>query len=101
MDASALWENFVIVERMKYLSHKQKNVDHYFWRTTQQQEIDYLEEENGSFQAFEFKWNSKRNPRFSKTFLNAYSVEKSMIISPENIEELVSFLALLETNIHW
>lgn len=90
-DTGALWENFVIAERMKWLRYNNKHVDTYFWRTTQQQEIDYLEEENGQFLAVEFKWNSKQKARFSKTFLNAYPIANSMVISPENIEHFVCF----------
>jgi predicted AAA+ superfamily ATPase len=90
-DTGALWENFVIAERMKWLRYNNKHVDTYFWRTTQQQEIDYLEEENGQFRAVEFKWNSKQKVRFSKTFLNAYPIANSMVISPENIEHFVCF----------
>lgn len=90
-DTGALWENFVIAERMKWLRYNNKHVDRYFWRTTQQQEIDYLEEENGQFRAVEFKWNSKQKARFSKTFLNAYPIANSMVISPENIEHFVCF----------
>lgn len=90
-DTGALWENFVIAERMKWLRYNNKRVDRYFWRTTQQQEIDYLEEENGQFLAVEFKWNSKQKARFSKTFLNAYPIENSMVISPENFEHFVCF----------
>lgn len=90
-DTGALWENFVIAERMKWLRYNNKHVDRYFWRTTQQQEIDYLEEENGQFLAVEFKWNSKQKARFSKTFLNAYPIANSMVISPENMEHFVCF----------
>jgi uncharacterized protein len=90
-DTGALWENFVIAERMKWLRYNNKHVDTYFWRTTQQQEIDYLEEENGQFRAVEFKWNSKQKARFSKTFLNAYPIANSMVISPENFEHFVCF----------
>jgi predicted AAA+ superfamily ATPase len=90
-DTGALWENFVIAERMKWLSYQQKHVDRYFWRTTQQQEIDYLEEVNGKFTAVEFKWNSKQTARFSKTFTNAYEIDKSTLISPENIEQFVCY----------
>lgn len=90
-DMGALWENFVIAERMKWLRYNNKHVDRYFWRTTQQQEIDYLEEENGQFHAVEFKWNSKQKARFSKTFLNAYPIAASRVITPENIEHFVCF----------
>ena len=47
----------------------------YFWRTKQQQEIDYIEELNGKLSAFEFKWNPKKNIRFPKTFTANYQAE--------------------------
>lgn len=90
-DTGALWENFVIAERMKWLRYNNKRVDRYFWRTTQQQEIDYLEEDNGFFRAYEFKWTSKQKVRFSRTFLSAYPIAETRVITPENIEQFVCF----------
>jgi len=56
-DMGPLWENFLISERLKALAQYNLDVDSYFWRTTQQQEIDYLEESLQSLTAWEFKWN--------------------------------------------
>src|SRR3990167_2497225 len=83
-DVGALWENFLLAERMKYLNQQGIDRDTYFWRTTQQQEIDYLEEDANGIIAFEFKWNARKLPRFSKTFLNAYKVNSTEVITPEN-----------------
>ena len=55
-DIGALWENYLVSERIKYLAYQQKWVNNWYWRTTEQQEIDYVEEENGQLSAFEFKW---------------------------------------------
>jgi hypothetical protein len=55
-DVGALWENYCIVERMKQLEYAQQGVNRYFWRTYDQKEIDYIEEEGGTLQAYEFKW---------------------------------------------
>lgn len=90
-DIGALWENFLIVERMKWLHQQQLEKDRFFWRTTQQQEIDYLEETPDGFAAFEFKWNNKKLPRFSKTFLNAYPVHATETITPENFTRFIGF----------
>ncbi len=89
-DVGALWENFIISERMKYLAYNQIDVEIYFWRTTQQQEIDYIEIADGKMHAFEFKWNGLKKKRlFPKTFLNAYPGVETGIISPDNIEEFI------------
>ena len=57
-----------------------------FWRTTQQQEIDYIEETDGKLKAYKFKWNPKKKARFPKTFLNAYDIESTKVVTPENID---------------
>ncbi len=84
-DVGALWENFFISERLKanhYGGHYAKS---YFWRTKSQQEIDYIEECDGSLRAFELKWNPKRaNTSIPTSFLQAYPVEEAVVITPEN-----------------
>lgn len=85
-DAGALWENFVIVERMKYLGYQGRTFNHYFWRTTQQQEIDLIEEEEGLLSAYEFKWSKTEKVRIPQTFLQNYPGTKTAIISRENLE---------------
>ncbi len=53
----------------------------------QQQEIDYLEEIDGKFSAFEIKWNSQKKPRFTKTFIENYPVEECQVINPDTFSE--------------
>ena len=61
------------------------NVIPYFWRTTQQQEIDYIEESDGRFNLFELKWNPKKaNTVIPKIFAENYVVETSSVVTPEN-----------------
>ncbi|RLD46679.1 MAG: ATPase, partial [Bacteroidetes bacterium] len=88
-DAGALWENFIISERVKYLNYSGFYGHYYFWRTTQQQEIDFIEEIDGKFSAYEFKLRNKKNKKISRTFLNNYPVEITKVITPDNIEEFV------------
>ncbi len=83
-DIGALWENFMVSERTKLLYNKQHYAGQFFWRTKQQQEIDYIEEAEGTLAAYEFKWNPKKKSRFSKTFLNAYPNHTTGIITPDN-----------------
>lgn len=88
-DIGPLWENFLVSERTKYLIHKQIHANQYFWRTRQQQEIDYIEERDGVLHAFEFKWNPKKAGSFSRTFLNAYPDHETNTIHPDNITDLL------------
>lgn len=89
-DSGALWENYCISERMKHLAYIKSSVQSYFWRTTQQQEIDYIEERESTVSAFEFKINPTSKAKFSRTFLDSYNVSQTKVISPSNIEEFIS-----------
>jgi len=88
-DAGALWENFLISERMKHMAYHNIYANQYFWRTHAQQEIDYIEEREGNIYAFEFKWSDTRKARIPKTFSNAYPEAISKIITPANFEEFI------------
>ena len=89
-DVGALWENFIISERIKANQYAGRYVNSYFWRTTQQQEIDYIEECDGQFTLFEMKWNPRRaNTQFPSSFTTNYDVREKAIITPENWMEWV------------
>lgn len=88
-DKGALWENFLISERFKFLGNNELDIKSWFWRTTQQQEIDYIEEHPDKMLAWEFKWNSQKTVRLSKTFTNAYSNTEFKVVNPENIEDFL------------
>ena len=84
-DMGALWENFFISERIKRNHYQQNYCNIYFWRTKSQQEIDYIEEQNGQMTAFEMKWSPKKaNTSIPESFLNAYNVKESIVITPDN-----------------
>ena len=89
-DMGPLWENFLISERLKTLSNAGLKVDRYFWRTTQQQEIDYIEESTQSLAAWEFKWNPKAKARIPKTFTRAYSEARCSVITPDNFIDFLT-----------
>lgn len=89
-DKGPLWENFLISERMKLLHYRQVIANRYFWRTTQQQEIDYLEERDGLLTAYEFKWKVSGRIRTPENFLKTYNIGVQRI-SRENFR---SFLEL-------
>ena len=83
-DAGALWENFMISELRKYNHYTHNYCNTYFWRTTQKQEIDYIEEKDGKLTAYEFKWNPKKKSRVSTTFTSAYPESVVKTINPDN-----------------
>ena len=89
-DAGVLWENFLVSERIKFLSNNYISVNKYFWRTTQQQEIDYIEDQDGIISAYEFKWGLAKKTRFPRTFLNAYPESETSMISKENYMNFVA-----------
>lgn len=82
-DVGALWENFLVSERVKFTGNTDKNPLRYFWRTKDQQEIDYLEEEGGQIRGFEFKWGEKKT-RVPKIFLETYAGSTVQTINREN-----------------
>lgn len=88
-DIGALWENFIIAERQKYILHMQLWVNQYYWRTKEQQEIDYIEESNGKLQTFEFKWNPQAKSKFPNSFAKAYPGSEYTVIHSENFEDFV------------
>jgi predicted AAA+ superfamily ATPase len=88
-DIGALWENFVISERIKYNDYNRRWVNRFFWRTKQQQEIDYLEECDGKLHAFEIKWNPKAKAKLTKTFATAYPDADFLVVNPENIADFL------------
>lgn len=78
-DIGALWENFIICERKKRNTYTQSYPNSYFWRTVQQQEIDYIEEHNGQLSAFGIKYSDRRKIRFPKTFTDHYQANIHVI----------------------
>jgi predicted AAA+ superfamily ATPase len=89
-DAGDLWENFVIAERLKRNAYKGSFAQSWFWRTRQQNEIDYVEEEDGRLQAFEFKWNDRKgNVKCPESFVKSYPDAEFKVITPKNVEEFL------------
>ena len=90
-DAGALWENYVISERIKKLSYDGSFTNSWFWRTKEQQEVDYIEEKDGNFCAYEFKWSdiSAKKARLPLTFSRSYPEASFSVISPQNVEDFL------------
>lgn len=89
-DTGALWENFFITERIKFNSYAGKHVNYYFWRTTSQQEIDFIEESDGEFRIFEMKWNpAKGSTKFPDSFIRTYNPKEAHIVTRANYMEFL------------
>ena len=85
-DVGQLWENFVVSERMKKVSYNEMWVNSYFWRTKQQQEIDYLEESDGKLLACEIKWNPKVKAKLPTSFMETYPNTEFVVVNRDNVE---------------
>ena len=89
-DIGALWENFLISERIKNNAYHNKHAKYYFWRTTQKQEIDFIEEVEQNLFAYEFKYNPKKaNSKCPLTFSNNYPNVPFDVITSENYMDFV------------
>jgi hypothetical protein len=86
-DIGALWENFLMSERMKLLTYKPFYGASFFWRNKAKAEVDYVEEENGKFFAYEFKWNPDAAKKFPPSFIEAYQPVETQTIHRNNFWE--------------
>lgn len=87
-DTGALWENFLMSERLKRNHYHNYYCNRYFWRTKQQQEIDYIEEAEGTITGFEFKWNPKAKVNIPANFVKTYHA-KVEVVTKENFRAFV------------
>lgn len=91
-DLGHLWENFCVLERLKYNSYRGSNPSYYFWRNYDKQEIDLIEDwqREKNLQCFEFKYNAKSKYKFPKEFNENYPNSEQHIINKNNFGELLS-----------
>ncbi len=82
-DIGQLWENFLVTERIKCQKYSQIISNNYFWRTWDQQEVDWIEERNGNLYAYEFKYSPDKK-KFSREFQVTYPEAKIQIINTKN-----------------
>src|SRR3989338_11052229 len=87
-DVGKLWENFLIIERMKKKAYQGTLGAHYFWRLTSGAELDMVEEENGKLTGFEFKFSSK-SVKPPKSWKEAYPDSEFSVINKNNYQELI------------
>lgn len=83
-DIGALWENYIVSERIKHQKYTNMLVYNYFWRTYDQQEIDWIEDRESVLHAYEIKWNPKKKAKVPKAFKEAYPTSKFQVINRDN-----------------
>ncbi len=83
-----MWENFVIMERIKRNAYSNWTGNCYFWRTNTGAEIDYVEESQGRLSGYEIKFGKKK-PRRPNTFLDTYHGSSWNVVSRENWMDFV------------
>jgi len=83
-DIGMLWENYIISERVKFQRYNKMIVNNYFWRTYDQQEIDWVEEREGKLFGYEFKWNPKRKVKVPGAWKKEYENAEFKVIHRDN-----------------
>ena len=86
-DIGALWENYMISERLKYLEYKKISSNNYFWRTYNQQEIDWVEERDGGLFGYEFKWKEEK-VKIPSLWQSTYPNATFEVINQYNFDKL-------------
>ena len=89
-DVGGLWENWCIVERMKLNMNRRRFVNSWFWRTYDQKEVDYIEEEGGRMIAVEFKYKPDQKQKMVREFMDTYPGTTFMTVSRENYWDFIS-----------
>lgn len=83
-DMGRLWENYMIAERIKLQELQGRLVQNHFWRTYDQQEIDWVEEGSGKLNGYEMKWNAKKSFKAPGAWSRAYPKAGFSVIHPKN-----------------
>jgi len=89
-DAGALWENWLVMERLKKLACSKSAATPYFWRTYAQSEVDWVEVENGELNGYEFKWGDKARPRSLRAWQQAYPQATHTLINRDSFLDFVT-----------
>lgn len=86
-DVGALWENFCVIERLKYIQNQNMRVRSFYWRNSDKREVDIIEEEGGTLRAFECKFSIKKQPKPPVDFIRSYPDTYFSVVSPNNFTE--------------
>jgi len=87
-DGGKLWENFLIVERMKKQKYSSTLSAHYFWRLHSGAELDLVEETGGELAGFEFTLSEKHRAA-PKSWIATYPRTTYKMINRNNWQEFV------------
>jgi predicted AAA+ superfamily ATPase len=88
-DIGALWENYLASERVKKQHYQKIRTNNYFWRTYDQQELDWLEEIGDNLSGYEFKWNENRKSKIPTAFAKAYPEASFEVINKSNYLDFI------------
>jgi hypothetical protein len=88
-DLGALWENFMVTERLKHRTYAGVYANVYFWRTYDQQEVDLVEERDGRLFGYEFKWSNTKLISAPKKWRDAYPEAEFNVIHQENYQPFI------------
>lgn len=89
-DIGDLWENYLAYERIKKQHYHKIKTNNYFWRTYDQQELDWLEEIGDKLEGFEFKWNENKKAKIPTAFAKAYPEADFTIVNKSNYLDFIS-----------
>ena len=85
-----MWENYLIIERKKKQEYQRINSNNYFWRTYDQQELDWLEEKADKLAAYEFKWSATKKVKIPTAFKKAYPNANFEVIQKDNYLDFIT-----------
>ena len=88
-DIGALWENFLVMERLKKQNYMKIYSNNYFWRTYNKSEVDFVEERDGRLFGYEFKWG-KKVPKAPKKWVETYENSEYIVINKDNFFDFVT-----------
>lgn len=89
-DIGQLWENFLVAERLKKQTYHKIYANNYFWRTWDQQEVDWVEERDGKLFGYEFTYSADKSKTKPKDWLNTYSNATFEVINSDNYLKFIT-----------
>ena len=89
-DRGLMWENFLIMERVKQNAYQMETPDYYYWRVYSGAELDLVESKNGQLYGFEFKWGKKKK-RVPEKWISTYENSHFKLINQDNFREILTY----------
>lgn len=88
-DVGMLWENYIVIERLKKQAYQEIHANNYFWRTYDQKEIDWVEEREGKLFGYEIKWKEEKT-KAPRVWLETYNNASFEVINQENYLDFIT-----------